>query len=35
MPFTDAEVEFLTTLANHAAIALDNAGTLYRLKKNA
>lgn len=32
-PFTDAEVEFLTTLANHAAIALDNAGAFYRLKK--
>lgn len=32
-PFTDAEGEFLTTLANHAAIALDNAGAFYRLKK--
>ena len=32
-PFTDAKVEFLTTLANHAAIALDNAGAFYRLKK--
>ncbi len=32
--FTNAEVEFLTTLANHAAIALDNAGAFYKLKKN-
>ncbi len=31
--FTDAEVEFICTIANHAAIALDNAGTLYKLKK--
>lgn len=31
--FTDAEVEFVSTIANHAAIALDNAGTLYKLKK--
>jgi len=30
--FTDADVEFLTTLANHAAIALDHAGEFYRLK---
>lgn len=31
--FTDTEVEFITTLANFAAIAIDNAGTFYRLKK--
>ena len=30
--FTDADVEFLTTLASHAAIALDHAGEFYRLK---
>jgi signal transduction protein with GAF and PtsI domain len=30
--FTDADVEFLTTLANHAAIALDHAGEFYRLR---
>lgn len=32
--FTDAEIEFLTTLANHSAIALDTAGAFYKLKKN-
>jgi transcriptional regulator with GAF, ATPase, and Fis domain len=32
-PFGVAETEFLTTLANHAAIALTNAGNYYRLKK--
>lgn len=32
--FTDAEVEFMTTLATHAAIALDNAGLIYKLKRN-
>lgn len=31
--FTEAEVEFITTLASYAAIALDNAGTFYRLRK--
>ena len=34
-PFSDADAEFLTTLATHAAIALINAGNFYRLKKNA
>jgi CheY-like chemotaxis protein len=33
--FTESEVEFLTTLATYAAIALDNAGSFYRLKKTA
>lgn len=33
-PFTEAETEFLTTLAGHAAIALNNAGSFYKLKKN-
>ena len=33
-PFSDAEVEFLATLANHAAIALGTAGTYYKLKKS-
>ncbi|ACM19892.2 response regulator sensor, GAF domain-containing [Geotalea daltonii FRC-32] len=32
--FTDTEVDFVTTLATYAAIALDNAGTCYRLRKN-
>lgn len=32
--FTDTEVEFLMALANHAAVALGNAGAFYRLKKN-
>ncbi len=32
--FTDAEVEFMTTLATHAAIALDNAGLIYKLKRS-
>jgi CheY-like chemotaxis protein len=32
-PFGDPEVEFVTMLANHAAIALTNAGNYYRLKK--
>jgi DNA-binding response OmpR family regulator len=32
-PFSEAEIEFLSTLANHAAIALANAGTLYKLKR--
>jgi CheY-like chemotaxis protein len=32
--FTDTEVNFITTLATYAAIALDNAGTCYRLRKN-
>lgn len=32
-PFSDAEAEFLLTVANHAAIALDNAGAFYKLKK--
>jgi FixJ family two-component response regulator len=31
--FGRAEAEFMTTLANHAAIALTNAGNYYRLKK--
>ncbi|HML79558.1 response regulator [Geobacter sulfurreducens] len=31
--FTAAEIEFLTTLANHSAIALDTAGAFYKLKK--
>ncbi|AJY71023.1 chemotaxis protein CheY [Geobacter sulfurreducens] len=31
--FTDAEIEFLTTLANHSAIALDTAGAFYKLRK--
>jgi CheY-like chemotaxis protein len=33
-PFTDTEAEFVGTLANHAAIALVNAGNFYRLKKS-
>lgn len=33
-PFSDAEADFITTLATHAAIALVNAGNFYRLKKN-
>ena len=33
-PFSDADDEFLTTLAAHAAIALINAGYFYRLKKS-
>jgi len=33
-PFNDAEVQFMTTLAHHAAIALNNAGAFYKLKKN-
>jgi CheY-like chemotaxis protein len=32
--FTDTEVEFITTLAGFAAIALENAGNFYKLKKN-
>ncbi|RNC71062.1 MAG: response regulator [Desulfuromonadales bacterium] len=32
-PFTDAEAEFLSIIVNHAAIALDNAGSYYKLKK--
>jgi FixJ family two-component response regulator len=32
-PFGKAEAEFMTTLGNHAAIALTNAGNYYRLKK--
>lgn len=32
-PFGAPEVEFVTMLANHAAIALTNAGNYYRLKK--
>lgn len=32
-PFSDAEAEFLLTVANHAAIALDTAGAFYKLKK--
>ena len=32
--FTDTEIDFITTLASYAAIALDNAGIFYRLKKN-
>jgi CheY-like chemotaxis protein len=32
-PFDDPEVEFMTTLANHAAIAINNAGSLYKMKK--
>jgi CheY-like chemotaxis protein len=32
-PFGKVETEFMTTLANHAAIALSNAGNYYRLKK--
>lgn len=31
--FSDAEMEFLATLANHAAIALGTAGSFYKLKK--
>jgi DNA-binding response OmpR family regulator len=31
--FSDAEFEFVVTLANHAAIALGHAGTFYQLKK--
>jgi GAF domain-containing protein len=33
--FGEAEAEYLTTLAGHAAIALTNAGNYYRLKKSA
>lgn len=32
-PFEDQEVEFMTTLANHAAIAVNNAGLFYKMKK--
>jgi CheY-like chemotaxis protein len=32
--FTDMEVEFITALAGFAAIALENAGTFHRLKRN-
>lgn len=32
-PYTEAEVEFLSALANHAAIALGNAGQVYKLQK--
>ncbi|WP_243370642.1 response regulator [Geotalea sp. SG265] len=32
--FSEIEVDFVTTLATYAAIALDNAGTCYRLRKN-
>jgi ActR/RegA family two-component response regulator len=32
-PFTEAETEFLSSLANHAAIALNNAGAFYRLRR--
>jgi len=34
-PFTDIEYEFIAILANHAAIALDTAGKVYLMKKNA
>lgn len=34
-PFTDTEFEFLSILANHAATALDTAGQVYMMKKNA
>lgn len=30
--FADQDVEFLATLANHAAIALDHAGSFYKLR---
>jgi CheY-like chemotaxis protein len=33
-PFTEAETEFLSALANHAAIALNNAGSFYRLRRD-
>ena len=33
MSFTEAETEFLCALANHAAIALNNAGAFYRLRR--
>jgi CheY-like chemotaxis protein len=32
-PFSDWEVEFMTTLASHAAIAINNAGTFFKMKK--
>ncbi len=32
-PFTEEETEFLSSLANHAAIALNNAGAFYRLRR--
>lgn len=34
-PFTDIEFEFIAILANHAAIALDTAGKVYLMKKQA
>lgn len=34
-PFTATETDFLSTLAAHAAIAINNAGELYRLQKAA
>lgn len=34
-PFTTTEMDFLSTLATHAAIAINNAGELYRLQKSA
>lgn len=33
-PFTSTEMDFLSTLATHAAIAINNAGALYRLQKS-
>lgn len=33
--FSDSEFEFLSILANHAAIALDTAGKVYMMKKTA
>lgn len=32
-PFNEAETEFLSSLATHAAIALNNAGAFYRLRR--
>lgn len=34
-PFTDTQFEFIAILANHAATALDTAGQVYMMKKNA
>lgn len=32
--FSDTECEFIALLANHAAIAVNNAGQFYQMKKN-
>jgi len=32
-PFNDTAVDFMATLANHAAIAINKAGSFYKLKK--